>query len=292
MNRSEVRTGDTYIAKVTNRLVEVRIDAVNRHGGWNATNLATGKKVQIKSAGRLRGKAGQKGEVGYKGQGRKPKGKAAGRAAVSNDATAKVAAADPVVTDEVATNGDVAAAVAIEGQAVVETIHDGQPNTAQTMPATDEPEALAPSACPNGSGKAADDTGDCVKCHEPNTGGTKIDRAKVKSKPRSPTAKSDKPKRPSGLDAAARVLEETGIPMNVKEIAEVARTKGYWKPAGRTPSATLAAALVREIAKKGDKSRFRRAERGRFVLARVVQPVQDEVAADPPPQPTMDEQQP
>ena len=277
----------------------MRIDAVNRHGGWTGNESGNpGKKVQIKSAGRLRdkasqkGKAGQKGEVGHKGQGRKPKGKAAGRAAVSNDSTAKVAATDRVVTDDDAANGDVAVAVAIEGQAAVEPIHDGQPNTAQTMPATGKPEALAPSACPSGSGKAADDTGDCVKCHEPITGGNKIDRAKVKSKPRSTTIKSDKPKRPSGLDAAAKVLEETGVPMNVKEIAEVARTKGYWKPAGRTPSATLAAALVREIAKKGDKSRFRRAERGKFVRARVVQPVQDEVAADPPPQPTMDEQQP
>jgi hypothetical protein len=70
------------------------------------------------------------------------------------------------------------------------------------------------------------------------------------------------------LDAAFKVLEETGQPMNVKEIVEVAFTKSYWKPAGRTPSATLASALIREISKKGANSRFRKTERGKFVLNR------------------------
>jgi hypothetical protein len=63
-------------------------------------------------------------------------------------------------------------------------------------------------------------------------------------------------------------MEDTGVPMNVKEIVEVAFAKGYWKPGGRTPSATLAAALIREIAKKGSQSRFRKSERGKFMLNR------------------------
>ena len=56
--------------------------------------------------------------------------------------------------------------------------------------------------------------------------------------------------------------------MNVKEITEVAFAKGYWKPAGRTPSATLASALIREIAKKGDASRFVKTDRGKFAAKR------------------------
>ena len=55
MKKSEVKIGGVYAAKVTNKLVQVRIDAESRHGGWDATNLATGKKVRIKSPGRLRG---------------------------------------------------------------------------------------------------------------------------------------------------------------------------------------------------------------------------------------------
>ena len=44
--------------------------------------------------------------------------------------------------------------------------------------------------------------------------------------------------------------------------------QGYWtSPAGRTPQATLHAALTREIQRKQDQSRFRKAERGKFTLA-------------------------
>lgn len=57
MRRSEVQIGHLYFAKVTGKLTSVRIDGENRHGGWDATNLATGKKVRIKSAQRLRGEA-------------------------------------------------------------------------------------------------------------------------------------------------------------------------------------------------------------------------------------------
>ena len=55
MKKNEVKIGSVYTAKVTNKVVQVRIDAENRHGGWDATNLETGKKVRIQSAQRLRG---------------------------------------------------------------------------------------------------------------------------------------------------------------------------------------------------------------------------------------------
>jgi hypothetical protein len=44
--------------------------------------------------------------------------------------------------------------------------------------------------------------------------------------------------------------------------------KGYWtSPAGKTPAATLYAAIVREIRTKKDQARFRRTVPGRFALA-------------------------
>ena len=58
MKKSEVKIGGVYTAKVTNKLVQVRIDAESRYGGWDATNLATGKKVRIKSPARLRAAVG------------------------------------------------------------------------------------------------------------------------------------------------------------------------------------------------------------------------------------------
>jgi hypothetical protein len=58
MKKNEVKIGGTYTAKVTNKLVTVKIVRTASNGGWHATNLTTGKAVHIKSAGRLRGPAG------------------------------------------------------------------------------------------------------------------------------------------------------------------------------------------------------------------------------------------
>lgn len=57
MKKADVKIGGEYFAKVTNKKVTVRIDAENSSGGWDATNLATNKKVRIKTAARLQGPA-------------------------------------------------------------------------------------------------------------------------------------------------------------------------------------------------------------------------------------------
>ena len=54
MKKAQVTIGETYIAKVSGKLVPVRIDGVNPYGGWSGTNTATGKRVHIKGAQRLR----------------------------------------------------------------------------------------------------------------------------------------------------------------------------------------------------------------------------------------------
>lgn len=75
-----------------------------------------------------------------------------------------------------------------------------------------------------------------------------------------------KPKRVSGLDLAAKVLAEAGEPLNAKTIAERAIAAG-WKTSGKTPEATLYAAIIREIAKKGKDARFAKHDRGLFAAA-------------------------
>jgi len=75
-------------------------------------------------------------------------------------------------------------------------------------------------------------------------------------------------KRPSGLDAAAKVLAETSEPMSCKTIVERMLTNGLWQTKGRTPAATIYAAIIREIAAKGDKARFRKVARGKFTLVK------------------------
>ena len=57
MRKNQVEVGRTYVAKVSGRLTAVRIDGESRYGGWNATNVATGRAVRIKSAQRLRAAA-------------------------------------------------------------------------------------------------------------------------------------------------------------------------------------------------------------------------------------------
>ena len=92
-------------------------------------------------------------------------------------------------------------------------------------------------------------------------------KAKITTKTKTP-AKRPKPtknKEFSALEAAAEVLGETGDPMTSGELIEAMAKKGYWSsPNGQTPAATLYAAIIREIGKKGKESRFAKSERGKF----------------------------
>jgi hypothetical protein len=69
----------------------------------------------------------------------------------------------------------------------------------------------------------------------------------------------------SALDAAAKVLKEKGVAMTCPELIGMMAAKGYWSsPNGKTPAATLASALLREITTKGSDSRFAKTAPGRF----------------------------
>jgi hypothetical protein len=76
------------------------------------------------------------------------------------------------------------------------------------------------------------------------------------------------PKKVGVLDAAAQVLAETGSPMNTAAMVKVMLERGIWSTGGKTPAATLHAAVSREVAAKGEASRFRKIGRGMFALAK------------------------
>ena len=83
------------------------------------------------------------------------------------------------------------------------------------------------------------------------------------------TPKPAKPKRVSALDAAAQVLAASEVPMHAKEMIAAMEAKGLWRsPGGKTPEATLYAAIIREIAAKGTAARFKKHERGVFVAGK------------------------
>lgn len=80
-----------------------------------------------------------------------------------------------------------------------------------------------------------------------------------------PKAEPKKARKMGALDAAAIVLADAGKPMRSKDlIAEMAK-RGLWtSPGGKTPEATLYAAILREIGAKGTAARFARAGKGEF----------------------------
>ena len=58
--------------------------------------------------------------------------------------------------------------------------------------------------------------------------------------------------------------------MNAKAMIETMAAKGYWtSPGGKTPHATLYAAILRELQTKGTNARFTKTERGKFARAAV-----------------------
>jgi len=186
MKKNEVKIGECYMAKVTGSEVPVHIDTENSHGGWNAMNMVTGRKVRIKTAQRLHRKCTQADLAGLERSAPKRRKKAATEATTSPTAATGAKPAK----------------------------------------------------------KASDAKGR-------NTGQT--------------GAKPAKPKKISGLTAAFMVLVDAGAEMGAKEIVEKAAEKGWWKSDAPTPEATVYAAIIREIATKGEKARFERGEkRGTF----------------------------
>jgi hypothetical protein len=96
----------------------------------------------------------------------------------------------------------------------------------------------------------------------------------IANKPRTrrpKAAEAGKEKRLSALDAAAKILCETGLPMNCQEMIEQMALKRYWtSPGGKTPHATLYSVILTEIITKGNNSRFAKFERGKFTRTAVV----------------------
>jgi hypothetical protein len=57
--------------------------------------------------------------------------------------------------------------------------------------------------------------------------------------------------------------------MRCPEMIESMGQRGYWKsPGGKTPAATLYAAILKEITTKGKESRFVKVDRGQFAIAK------------------------
>jgi hypothetical protein len=105
------------------------------------------------------------------------------------------------------------------------------------------------------------------------TGANDKKKTNGRAKPKTETPKSGSshqettggPKKLSALNAAAKVLAETGTAMTCQELIQVMADQGLWtSPGGKTPAATLYASILLEQKKKGAAARFRKIGRGKF----------------------------
>jgi hypothetical protein len=98
---------------------------------------------------------------------------------------------------------------------------------------------------------------------QPKAASTKAKRPRQRDSQQA--AEDGTEKKLSALDAAAKVLVETGTAMTCQEMIAAMTEKSYWtSPGGKTPQATLYSAMLREIATKGANSRFQKTDRGKF----------------------------
>jgi hypothetical protein len=99
----------------------------------------------------------------------------------------------------------------------------------------------------------------------PTTSGGTNTQPQSPAKPATRATKPLREKRMSALDAAARVLATSDQPMRCTELVAEMQKRSLWtSPGGKTPEATLHAAITREIATKGDAARFKKVDRGVF----------------------------
>lgn len=103
---------------------------------------------------------------------------------------------------------------------------------------------------------------------KPKPGPAAAPATPAKEKAGTPKPTNVAPKRMSGLDAAAKVLAEAKAPLGCGEIFDRILKRKLWVTKGKTPAATLSAAILREVKAKGTESRFKKAGRGLFAAAK------------------------
>jgi hypothetical protein len=200
MKKNDVEAGKVYRVKVSGSVQDVRITGENPHGGWDGVNVATKRKVRIKSAQRLRAVAGER----------------------------------PAKRTKIV------------------SLAEYEADAKGSAPAAD----VGP-----GAAKPAKATKDAKPAPKRDTGEPAAKGGRVPA---------DGTKRMSLLDAAAHLLSlGTRDPMRCKDMVDLAVQRGLWAPrnGGKTPAATLHAAISREIKTKAEASRFVKADRGKFGLA-------------------------
>lgn len=230
MKTNEIDIGGIYVAKVTGKLAKVRIERENVHGGWDATNLETNRRVRIKSARRLRQEVDDRCDE----TGANPK-----EASHDHDGDC---------------DGDGRCSTRhCQGKPVLDYL--GKPLCQECWQRqADEAEAS------DATGAATPPTPIAPSDSTATPGNEDIST-------KADSANNTDRRRLSALDAAAAVLTDAPAPMRCGELIATMAARDLWtSPNGKTPQATLNSALIREIRRKANQSRFRHCGRGMFTL--------------------------
>jgi hypothetical protein len=221
------------------------------------------RQTTVKPARKAKGKPASKAKASP-GQPKAPKdkatrGQARTRSAPAEEGTPAASTPAPEVEPEPAEN-DIRPGTAVPAEAPPTA-----PTAAEAPQAGNATPELAPAeVAPAEANLPAEPTATATSIPDPTQPGTKAQRGKGK---KAQPAADGKPAKLSALDAAARVLGETGQAMSCSELIGAMAAKGYWiSPGGKTPAGTLYSALLRELQAKGDKARFVKAARGQFAL--------------------------
>jgi hypothetical protein len=241
MKNQDVKIGNVYEAKVSDKLARVRITRENPHGGWYGLNLATNRTVRIKSAQKLRRRL----DAGTK--------KDAAGANTGGDAAAGKATAKPKKVEAPA-GGDRDWTCPACRRTLRLPQGEGRCECGQALLVRGGKRLTKVDETPHG----------CAKTIPP---------AEVVAEPpaEEPTPRKKRERADgtmSGLDAAAKVLADAGEPLGSQEICKRMLDQGLWATSGKTPAATIYSAVLRDIQKRGDESRFRKADRGTFEIAK------------------------
>jgi len=289
MKKNDVETGATYVAKVSGKLARVRIERESPYGGWDAKNVDTGRRVRIRTAQRLRravsapkrakaiAAADQENARQRDERERSPDGMTSSERAMAQSATVDSVNAGATTPLEDLPDGeacdaaydrDVCATVGCDRPAALTYL--GRPRCQECYEDDVADGGDETSATPNHEENEMATTKKTSK--KTTTKSTKAPKASKQPKAPKPKATKPagdaKPKRVSALDAAAEVLRKAGKPMRSQEMIVAMAEQGLWtSPAGKTPHATLYAAILREIGDKGGQARFRKADRGLFEYA-------------------------
>jgi len=300
MKKNQVHIGGTFVAKVSAKLATVRIDAESRFGGWEATNVSTRRNVRIKSAQRLRREVSPV-EAGGLTAAETPPQDIDERLAAAppsivpyEQRRARAEAAQSEARKDGGPRYDPSrcATKRCKGTPVMTYLEcplcqacwdrqcgeDPSSEVSETAgdacrpvenPETPEQEKVMPKKKSNK--KQTKSRPVTAKAKVVKKAVTQKAKAVVAAATKTPKAKKpageQKPKRVSALDAAAQVLAKVGKPMRAQELITAMAAQGLWtSPAGKTPHATLYAAMTREERDKGEASRFRKVDRGQFAF--------------------------